>query len=266
MTTLDPDYETLSVDLADGVARVTLNRPEARNALNMQCKAELADALRRLGESAEVRCMLLTGSGEAFCAGGDVREMDPDRTPEAARLRMRKLLREVFVPLARFDKPVVAAVNGHAHGAGLSLALACDIVIASDRAVVSLAFARIGLVPDCGSSYFLTRLIGANKAKELLFTAARLSATEALEAGLVNRVVSHDELESVTSELARTLAQGPTVAFGLAKRLIDQAPSLSFDDMVELESYAQGIAMSTSDHREAVAAFREKRAPVFTGQ
>jgi 2-(1,2-epoxy-1,2-dihydrophenyl)acetyl-CoA isomerase len=259
-------YEALELVIADGVATVRLDRPAARNALNQQLKSELSDVIALVAHDPGVRAVRLTGNGPAFCAGGDITEMDPDRTPDAARTRMRNIVRDIYLPLAQLEKPVVAAVNGHAHGAGVSLALATDIVVASDTAILSLAFARVGVVPDSGALYFLSRQLGRNQAKELLFTGRRLSADEAREAGLINRVVPHDELEAESDRLARELASGPTVALGLAKRLLDQAPSMSFEDMAELEGYAQGIAMSTRDHREAVAAFSEKREPVFTGE
>ena len=259
-------YETLELELKAGVATIRLNRPEARNALNAQLKSELASLIADIAGDSEVRAVLITGNGTAFCAGGDITEMDPDRSPDGARLRMRTILRQIYLPLAQLEKPVVAAVNGHAHGAGVSLALATDIVIASEEAILSLAFNRVGVVPDSGVLYFLSRQLGRNQAKELLFTGRRMTAREALEAGIVNRVVPHAELETASQELARSLACGPTIALGLAKRLLDQAPTMSFEDMVELEAYAQGIAMSTSDHREAVTAFRQKREPTFTGK
>lgn len=261
----EPVYEALELSVRDGVATVRLNRPQARNALNEQLKGELAELIQQFAVDEQVRAVLLTGNGSAFCAGGDIKEMDPNRSPDAARLRMRKILRQVYLPLAQLEKPVVAAVNGDAHGAGVSLALAADIVIASEEAVLSLAFRRVAVVPDSGVLYFLSRQLGRSQAKDLIFTGRRMTAREALEIGLVNRIAPPAELEAQAFELARTLAAGPTIAFGLAKRLLDQAPSMSFEDMVELEAYAQGIAMSTEDHREAVAAFKEKRQPVFKG-
>ncbi len=259
------EYETLELSVEAGVATVRLNRPDARNALNALLKAELAELIERFAVDREVRAVLLTGNGPAFCAGGDIKEMDPDRSPDEARRRMRTILRQIYLPLAQLEKPVVAAVNGHAHGAGVSLALAADIIVASEEAVLSLAFSRVAVVPDSGALYFLSRQLGRSQAKDLLFTGRSLTAIEALEIGLVNRVVPHADLEVAANELARTLAEGPTVALGLAKRLLDQAPSMSFEDMVELEAYAQGVAMSTRDHREAVTAFREKRPPAFIG-
>lgn len=259
-------YQALELSIEAGLATVRLNRPDARNALNAQLKGELEELIRSFAVDDDVRAVLLTGNGPAFSAGGDIKEMDPDRSPDAARLRMRKILRQVYLPLAQLEKPVVAAINGHAHGAGMSLALATDIIVASEEAVMSLAFTNVAVVPDSGALYFLSRQIGRSHAKELLFTARRLTAREALEVGLVNRVVPHADLERVSRELALSLASGPTVALGLAKRMLDQAPTMSFEDMVELEAYAQAIAMSTDDHREAVTAFREKRSPNFRGR
>lgn len=259
-------YEALELSIEEGLATVRLNRPDARNALNAQLKGELEELIRSFAVDDAVRAVLLTGNGAAFSAGGDIKEMDPDRSPDAARLRMRKILRQVYLPLAQLEKPVVAAINGHAHGAGMSLALATDIIVASEEAVMSLAFTNVAVVPDSGALYFLSRQIGRTQAKELLFTGRRLTAREALEVGLVNRVVPHADLERMSRELALSLASGPTVALGLAKRMLDQAPTMSFEDMVELEAYAQAIAMSTYDHREAVTAFREKRSPNFQGR
>jgi len=258
-------YETITLDVTDGVGIVTLNRQEALNALNLQLKAELSAALSEVASRPEVRCVLLTGAGRAFCAGGDITEMDPDRRPVENRRRMLSLLWDVCMPLARSEKPVVAAVNGHAHGAGCSLVMACDIVIAARSAEFSLAFARLGLIPDSGALYFLPRLVGVSRAKELVLTARRFSADEACQIGMVHRVVDDDVLMATALEQARALAAGPSVALGLAKRLLDQAPTLSLDDMMELESYGQALAMSTDDHREGVHAFLEKRPPRFGG-
>jgi 2-(1,2-epoxy-1,2-dihydrophenyl)acetyl-CoA isomerase len=216
-------------------------------------------------DNAEVRAVLVTGAGRAFCSGGDIAQMDPDRPPRESRRRMLKLLHEVFIPLAQLEKPVVAAVNGHAHGAGLSLAMACDLVFAARSAQFSLAFARLGLIPDCGALYFLPRLVGPARAKELVFSARRFGAEEAAELGLVHRVVDDAELLPTALEQARALAHGPTVALSMAKRLLDQSSMLSIDDMAELEAYGQSVAVATVDHREGVAAFHEKRQAEFSG-
>jgi len=255
--------DVLSVVVQDGVATLTLNRPEARNALSMELKHALAAVLRTLPEAPAVRAVVLTGSGPAFSAGGDVKELDATRTALTSRDRMRWLLHEVVIPLARLDVPTVAAVNGPAFGAGLSLALACDIVVASDAATFSLAFSRMGLLPDCGALWFLPRRLGLARAKELLFTARRFDADEALELGIVQRVVPAEELESAAAQLAATLAAGPANVLRMTKRLLEQAATSTLDEVAELESYAQGIAMSSAEHAEGLLAFRERRDPDF---
>jgi 2-(1,2-epoxy-1,2-dihydrophenyl)acetyl-CoA isomerase len=260
------DYETVDLEIEDGLATVVLNRPEALNALNMQLKEELADVWRLLADRADVRAVLLTGAGRAFSTGGDIKQMDPDRGTEATRRRMAKLTREVVIPLARLDKPVVGAVNGHAHGLGLGLALACDIVYAAESAVLSMAFTRVGLAPDGAASYLLTRAVGLNIAKELMFTGRRLSAAEALELGLVNHVVADGELIDSAGAAARSLAEGATVALCAAKRLLNESALHSIEEIAELEAFGQAIAMTSEDHREGIEAFAEKRTPQFKGR
>lgn len=259
-------YEALLLDVTDGLATLTLNRPDALNALNLQIKGELTEVIRRLRDDTEVRAVLLTGAGRAFCAGGDIKEMDPERTAPVARSRMLKILNDILLPLTKLDKPVVAAVNGHAHGAGLSLAMACDVIYAADSAVLSFAFARLGLVPDTGAFFLLPRRVGVARAKELVFTARRFSAAEAKEYGIVSEVLPDDELMPAATAFAQQLASGPTIALGLAKRLLDQSLLVSPEDMAELEAYAQSVAQSTSDHQEGLAAFAERRDPQFTGR
>lgn len=260
------EYEAMTLVIDDGVAIITLRRPESLNALNLQLKAELAAAIREVASRSEVRSVLLTGDGRAFCSGGDITQMDAERTPAQSRRRQLKVLNEVYIPLSRLEKPVVAAVNGHAHGAGCSLAMACDIVLASRSAQFSFAFTRLGLVPDSGALYFLPRLVGVSRAKELVFSARRFGAEEAQQLGLVLRVYDDEELVPAAIEQARALAAGPSVALGIAKRLLDQSLQLTLDDMAELEAYGLAVAVSASDHAEGVAAFRERRAAVFTGE
>jgi 2-(1,2-epoxy-1,2-dihydrophenyl)acetyl-CoA isomerase len=259
------EYTALDVALADGVLQLTLNRPDSLNALNLQLKGELARAVEEAAIASEVRAVLLTGAGRAFCSGGDITEMDGGRSPVESRRRMRHLLGSIHLPLTKLEKPVVVAVNGHAFGAGLSLALAGDIVLVADDAKLCFAFAKVGLVPDSGALFHLPRLIGLNRAKELVFTARVFTPAEAVELGLVNRAVPSDELQGEARALARSLADGPGVAFGLAKTLLNQSPLMRFEDMIELEAYAVSVATATRDHAEGIAAFLEKRAPVFDG-
>lgn len=256
---------TMRFEVRERVGTITLARPEAMNALNRQLKDELGATLRAIAADREVGAVVLTGEGRAFSAGGDIVQMEPTRGPMATRAHMHHLLQTVVLPLARLEKPVVAAVNGHCHGLGMSLALACDIAYAARGAVFSMAFTRVGLVPDGAAIYFLPRIVGLNRAKELVLTARRFSAAEALELGVVSRVVDDEALMEEAFATARTLASGATLALGLSKRLLDQAPLLSLEEAAEREAQAQALMMATEDHAEGVAAFRERRTPAFRG-
>lgn len=258
--------ETLLWAVADGVATLTLNRPAVLNALNLELKAALAQAINDAGSRGDVRAVVITGAGRAFCSGGDIKEMDPARSAAETRTRLLALHRTIFAPLAALEKPVIAAVNGPAVGAGLSLALACDIVFASDQATFGLAFAKRGLVPDAGAAYRLVRLVGVARAKDLAFAARTLDAAEALRLGLVQRVIPAGELLAATHAYAAELAQGATVALGLTKRLLDLAPHSSLEAMTEHEIGAVIQAIATTDHAEALRAFAERRPAKFTGR
>jgi 2-(1,2-epoxy-1,2-dihydrophenyl)acetyl-CoA isomerase len=192
--------------------------------------------------------------------------MDPNRAPEEARRRQQKLLSDLFIPLARMPKPTVAAVAGHAHGAGLSLALACDVVIVGEDAPMSFGYVLRGLTPDCGIAYFLPRLVGMARAKDLLLTGRRFDGAEAEQLGLVAAAVPTADVLGTAQERARGLAGGATVALALAKRMLDQAQHLSLEDLADVEAYSQAVTRSTQDHREAIEAFRSKRSPVFLGR
>lgn len=261
-------YETLLYDLTDGVATVTLNRPEVLNAFSTPMQRELAAVIARLADDSAVRAVVLTGAGRAFCAGGDIGEMEgaADPMPLASRNKLHRMLTSVLMPLVRLEKPVIAAVNGVAVGAGMNLALAADITLVAEQARFSQAFVKVGLVPDTGGLYLLTRLIGLNRAKELCFTGRMLDAREALELGLVNQVVPADELMPRAKALAQELARGATAAIGLTKSLLNVAPTATLEEMAEFESYALAVVLSTEDHREGIRAFREKRAPQFRGR
>ena len=258
--------EAMSLDVEEGLATITLRRPESLNALNLKLKAELAGAIAELASDTAVRAVLVAGEGRAFSAGGAIDEMEAGRSATDQRGRMLRVLGDIIIPLSRLEKPVVAAVNGHAHGAGLSLALACDIALAAESAVFSFAFARLGLVPDSGALYFLARRMPPHLAKDLLFTARRFGAEEARELGLVNHVLPDDELLPAATALARELAAGPTVAFGLTKRMLAQAADLPFEDVAELEALGQAVAVGTEDFAEGRRAFLEKRAARFAGR
>jgi 2-(1,2-epoxy-1,2-dihydrophenyl)acetyl-CoA isomerase len=255
-------YETLRYEVRDGVATLTLNRPDAYNALNLALARDVFHATLEADEDRAVRCIVLTGAGRAFCAGGDVKDFAEQ--PERIGVFIKELttyLHGAVSRLCRSMKPVVMAVNGVAAGGGMSLALSGDLVVAAESARFTMAYSRIAASPDGSSSYFLPRLIGLRRALELTFTNRTLSAREALDWGLVNRVHPDAEFAGAVAALAGELAQGPTLAFGRAKWLFHQSTQESLETQMELE--AQAIAQSghTEDFRAGVAAFARKQAP-----
>lgn len=258
--------ERIEYTVEGAVATIRLTRVEARNSMDMVLKGELAEAIERAATDRDVRAVVVTGAGPAFCAGGDVSEMDLNADPVTSRARLRTLLVKVFLPLHEMEKPTIAAVNGHCHGSGLSLAMACDLVVAADDATFSCAFVKVGLIPDCGALYFLPRRLPMNVVKELVFTGRRFGAAEGKELGLVNRVVAASELDKQVHELATELAAGPTVALGLTKTLLDRSLHLGARDLAELEALAAGTVFASEDHLSARAAFAAKSTPVFQGR
>lgn len=272
--TLQTGTDELLAELDSGVAVITLNRPESRNALSDKLSPALRELLPKLAEDPAVRSVLITGAGPAFCAGGDVKGMggkggggraaSPRTTDEAIEdLRVR----QVALTGALYDlpKPTLAALPGAAAGAGLSIALACDLRIAAESAFITTGFANIGLAGDYGASFFLTQLVGTAKARELFFSAERVDAHTCERLGIVNRVVPDAQLRETALEWARELAAGPTVAFRYMKANLDRA--LRTDLHTCLAHEAEGIVATarTKDHREAVKAFIEKRRPTFKG-
>jgi 2-(1,2-epoxy-1,2-dihydrophenyl)acetyl-CoA isomerase len=256
--------EALLVEAADGVATLTLNRPAALNALDSSLKAALAAAFRSIARDAAVRVVVLTGAGRAFCAGQDLREHASHAGASADELRAS--YNPLILALRGLEKPVIAAVNGVAAGAGVSLALACDLRVAATEASFVLAFARIGLVPDSGATWFLPRLVGPARAAELAFLGDPVGAEEALRIGLVNRMVPGESLAAETRALALRLASAAPRALALTKRALNRSLDASLEDQLEYEAILQGLAASTADHTEGLAAFREKRPPRFTGE
>jgi 2-(1,2-epoxy-1,2-dihydrophenyl)acetyl-CoA isomerase len=259
----EPSYETIKVEVADGVATITLNRPESLNALNAVMRAELLAALKAAGRDDGVRAIVITGEGRAFCSGADLRGGSGER-------EFRRVLAAEYNPLItavrELPKPVIAAVNGVAAGAGMSLALACDLVYAADDARFVLAFLRIGLVPDSGLTRTLVRALGRHRAAALIFSGEPLGAGEAQAVGLVNGVVAADQLSAAVRAAAVTLASGPTAAIGLAKRAINHAEDALLSESLGMEAALQELAGRTQDHAEGVAAFSEKREPRFIGR
>ena len=254
----------------DGVAVLTLNRPDRLNAMSRPMLDALLEALPRLAEDPAVGVVVLTGAGRGFCAGGDVKAMAEgtelggqtlEEKAQALRSRM-----ETSRWLHEMPKPTIAMMRGPAAGAGLSLAMACDMRIASDTVKLGTAFARVGYSGDFGGSYYLTQLVGTAKARELYFTADLLDAQQALGLGLVNRVVADARLEEETMALASRLARGPRVAYRYMKRNMNAAESASLKEMLDLEAWNHTRTGMTEDHREAARAFVEKREPQFKGK
>lgn len=257
-------YETIIYDLSDRIATVTLNRPDALNATTDQLYGELQDLIPRLRDDAEVACVILTGAGRGFCSGADLKNRRTDLTPLQLSARHRWILQAVMEPLYRLEKPVIAAVNGVAAGAGANIPLACDFVIASENASFTQSFAKVGLVPDFGGLYFLQRAVGMARAKELAFTARKVDAAEALAIGLVSKVVPHDALMDEARTMAAMIVQNSPTAVATAKSLINKSEYATFDQMVEYEIFAQTNAFVSPDYMEGVMAFREKRKPAFS--
>jgi 2-(1,2-epoxy-1,2-dihydrophenyl)acetyl-CoA isomerase len=245
-----------------GVLTITLNRPDVLNALNASMHGALAGALKDARDP-EVRAVVLTGAGRGFCVGQDLSEFR--EAPGDIGERLRSTYHPNVLALRALEKPVIAAVNGAAAGAGLSFACACDIRIAADTATFVPAFVNVGLVPDSGGSYFLARLLGPPRAFEWMSSGRRLPAAEAHAWGLVSEVVEAERLPSRTAEVASELAAAPTRAIGMTKRLFDHAWTAGLDEQLEREAQLQAAATQTEDFREGVAAFLEKRPPQFRG-
>jgi 2-(1,2-epoxy-1,2-dihydrophenyl)acetyl-CoA isomerase len=259
----DQPYEAIRHELRDGVATITLARPESLNALNATMRRELLGALKAAGRDDAVRAVVITGEGRGFCSGADLRGGSGERD-------FRRVLTDEYNPLVtavrELPRPVIAAVNGVAAGAGMSLALACDLVYAADDARFILAFGRIGLVPDSGLTRTLVRGLGRHRAAALIFKGEPLGAVEAQAAGLVNGVVPAGELAAAAQAAAAALAAAPTRAIALAKRAINHAEDALLSESLAMEAALQELAGRTEDHAEGVAAFAEKREPRFLGR
>jgi 2-(1,2-epoxy-1,2-dihydrophenyl)acetyl-CoA isomerase len=273
MAALDTGTEDLLADLEEGVLTITLNRPQARNAMSDAMNQALGRQLAAAELDPAVKCVVLTGAGQGFCAGGDVKGMNernagPGGGPsiDEAIHRQRVNQRDTAGRLFKMPKPTLAALPGAAAGAGFSLALACDLRIMASSAFLTTAFARVGLAGDYGGTYFLTQLVGSAKARELYYLSDRVSAEEALRLGLTNWVCEPEALAAKTRELALRLAQGPQVCFRYMKENLNRAMAGEVDDCLDLEVTHHIHSSRTADHREAAQAFVEKRTPVFQGR
>jgi len=258
------NYNHLEYAVLNGVATITLNRPEVYNAFNDELTYELQAALKEVKKDNEIRVLVITGAGRAFCSGQDLKDSstDPDRVfSESINKRYNPIIRAIRT----LPKPVICRLNGVAAGAGCSLALACDIILAAESAKLIEVFVNIGLVLDSGSSYFLPRAVGYARAFELSTLGSKLSASKAMEWGIVNEIAPNTELDQLVHRYTEYYANAPTKAIGLIKKMLNKSQGSTLEEMLEYEAYCQDIAGATKDHQEGVRAFMDKRPPEFHG-
>jgi enoyl-CoA hydratase/carnithine racemase len=267
------DYEAILYDVQDRVATITLNRPERMNSFSDALLSEWADAIRRSSTDDEVRAVIVTGAGRAFCAGADLRAsgsedriLQAERNPGERRNSLRFSVHRVPIALQQLDKPYIAAVNGAAVGAGMDMASQADIRIASDQARFGMSYVNVGLIPGDGGAWLLPRLVGVQKALDLIWSGELFDAQAALEMGYVTKVVPHESLMAEARAYAQRLAEGPPVAIQMAKRLVYRGMDQTFMEGLEAAQAAMTIVQSTEDSKEGPRAFREKRKPVFEGR
>ncbi|MEM7115382.1 MAG: enoyl-CoA hydratase-related protein [Chloroflexota bacterium] len=258
-------YQTILYEATNGVAKITLNRPHTLNAFTDVMLGETLKAFKQAERDKTVRAIVLTGNGRGFSSGQDLGDTQARDADESIGDHLRHTYHKLIKQMTRLEKPIIGMINGIAAGAGCGVALACDLRIASDKASFMLAFSKIGLVPDSGTNWFLPRLIGYGRAYEMAITADKIPAAKALDWGLVNQVVPHNQLEEVTMAQALRFAQGATKAYGLAKRAMYKSISMTLDAALEYEAQLQEIAGATVDFKEGVTAFAEKRAPKYKG-
>ncbi|MEP6913126.1 MAG: enoyl-CoA hydratase [bacterium] len=261
-------YDHIDITEDSGITTITLNRPEKLNALAGHMRRDLAEALEAAGSDRNVHVVVITGAGRAFCAGGDVRAMADliDRQNAEEFSRLLGSARRVITGIRQMTKPVIASINGPAAGAGFNLALACDLRIASTTATFSQSFAKVGLHPDWGGTYFLPRLVTSNKACEMFFLGETMSAEEAHRLGILNDVVAPEELEATTRRLAERLRDAPAISLGAAKQAVYMSQAAELEEMLRYETEAQMRCFESQDAGEGLRAFLEKRPPKFTGR
>lgn len=258
-------YNTIQFEIANGIATLTLNRPERFNAFNEEMSREVIDAIKQTAKNDEARVLVITGAGKAFCSGQDLKDADAAKGRSLSDSVVRRY-NPMILGLREMPKPVIAKVNGVAAGAGASLAFACDYILAAQSVVFVEAFVNIGLVLDSGASYFLPHSLGYNKAFELATLGDKFSAEQAFQWGLVNKLVADEDLTAATQEIATRYASGATKAIGLIKKMLNKASVSSLAEMLQLEAWNQEIAGRSEDYKEGVAAFIEKRKASFKGK
>ncbi|UCD84579.1 MAG: enoyl-CoA hydratase [Deltaproteobacteria bacterium] len=259
-------YETIILAKEEGIAKITLNRPDRLNAISIQMAEELVDVIEDCGRDDDVRAVVINGAGRAFCSGADLKSDTSTGSPQERIGKMTEILHRLVLEIRNLKKPVIASIRGHASGAGYSLVMACDLAIASENAKFNLAFVKIGLVPDLGATYFLPRLAGAKKSSEYFFTGDIIDVKEAEKIYVVNKVVPDEDLEKETQELAARLAKGPTLAIGRTKELINEGFVNTLKSQLDDERQFQILSAGTEDYTEGVEAFLEKREPKFKGR
>ncbi|HWB63335.1 MAG TPA: enoyl-CoA hydratase-related protein [Chitinophagales bacterium] len=259
-------YNTILYTTENGICRITLNRPDVFNSFNEEMSAEFIDALKKAGKEGSVRVAIISGSGKAFCSGQDLKDIKGQTGVRSLSDSVYRRYNPMIMAIRDMAKPVICRLNGVAAGAGASLALACDIVVAAENASLIEVFANVGLVPDSGSSFFLPRLVGYNKAFELITLASKVSAAEAKDMGIIYKVVPVEELDTATDELANRYATGPTKAYAMIKKMLNKAYTANLNEMLQYEAYCQEMAGKSDDYVEGVTAFVEKRKPQFKGR
>jgi len=257
-------FQFLKYSLEGGICTITLNRPEVYNALNDEITFELQDAFKQVARDESIRVLVITGEGKAFCSGQDLKSSGGKKRSFIESLHKR--YNPIIRAMRDLPKPIVARVNGVAAGAGCSLALACDIIVAAEEAMLTEVFINIGLVPDSGSSFFLPRLVGTAKAFELASMGSKISAIEAASMGLINKAVPASELDQAVARYTSYYAAAPTKSIGMIKKMLNRAVTSSLEDALDYEAYCQEIAGNSEDYKEGVAAFLEKRKPAFKGK
>jgi 2-(1,2-epoxy-1,2-dihydrophenyl)acetyl-CoA isomerase len=258
------EYNNIIVKRINGVGILSMNQPHIRNAFITEIKIELLNALEELEKEPEIKCIIITGEGKAFSAGGDLNALK-EITPINGRKRLIKGY-NLLLKVLEIEKPVIAAVNGPAAGSGCSFALACDLIIASDQAVFVQSFVNVGLIPDFGAIHFLPILVGPQRAKEIMFSGEKISAEKALQIGLINEVTSSEKLMEIAISTAEKIAAKSPISVAFTKRLMNQHIHSQLRLLLELEATTQDICLQTSDFKEGVASFFEKRSPVFQGR
>lgn len=258
-------YETILFEVKEGIACLTLNRPDVFNAFNEQLSSDVNDALKKVSKDKSIRVLVISGAGKAFCSGQDLKAIAGSKNRSLSE-SLYKRYNPMIKAIRNLPIPVICKLNGVAAGAGCSLALSCDMIIASENASLIEVFVNVGLVLDSGSSYFLPRLLGSARAFELAALGSKVTAQQAAEWGMINRVVKSEELEDEVGRLASHFASAPTKAIGLMKKMLQKSYTSDLDTMLEYEAYCQEIAGRSDDYKEGVAAFNEKRKPAFKGQ